>query len=281
MATAIKKVFDVNNAKHNHKVEVQLADECKNGHQDFSITATFWNPGAARTDRKMITAGCCHEDILKVYPELKIFVDLHLSDYLGRPMYAAENGRYHFNNSSKEVAMNYLRISAEEYESLKPYAIDEGLFAHHFDQTAILARWKQEADVAIKQLEEWTGEKFEVNSTRSNYTPLKDADTRCKTIEEAVALREKVVAEKNQKEANELVAEYTHKIFKASLTRRIIRALVLEGLPLSNLIIYDHYKRPVFNFNWKSYEEIKVTQEQIDAFNEKYNFDAVIGIYVK
>ena len=73
--------IDKDNRFVNCVVKVRLNDECKNGHQDFSLTATFWKIGRKRIDKNVLTAGCCHKEILKHFPELKIFSVLHLFGY--------------------------------------------------------------------------------------------------------------------------------------------------------------------------------------------------------
>lgn len=63
--------------------------------KSFSITADFFEN---RTDgigpRRLTSFGCLHDEILEACPELKPFVDLHLSDLNGVPMHAVENGFY-------------------------------------------------------------------------------------------------------------------------------------------------------------------------------------------
>ena len=92
---SIKHVINVNNKKHNYKIDIRLNDECRNGHEDFSLTATFWLPNNIRMDRNLIAGGCCHEEILKVRPDLKIFEQLHLCDFRGYKMAYVENAFYH------------------------------------------------------------------------------------------------------------------------------------------------------------------------------------------
>lgn len=45
-------------------------------------------------DRGSEFGGCCHDDILKHWPDLQPLVDLHLSDIDGVPMHAEANGWY-------------------------------------------------------------------------------------------------------------------------------------------------------------------------------------------
>lgn len=143
--------------------KIKLGDPCRNGHQDFSITGDVfvggqWNSG-----------GCIHDEILKYFPELKPFVDLHLCDYLGTPMYAISNGLYHIENKAP-YAQSYLRLTDHEFYEAQNARTQIEL-ALILEKHQVPARWKREADAAIKLLEEMTGETFEVNSTRSNYTP--------------------------------------------------------------------------------------------------------------
>lgn len=39
------------------RIKIRLNDECKNGHQDFAITADVWEKGKPKTDRYCIMGG--------------------------------------------------------------------------------------------------------------------------------------------------------------------------------------------------------------------------------
>ena len=146
-------------------ITIKLADECKNGHDDFSITADGWYKNSNRKD--MDCGGCMHEEILKLKPELKIFVDLHLCDFNGAPMYTIENG-YYWLYKDKQTAIEYLRITETEY-SLLYNSMNKLEFSGLIHSLDITKRWKFEADFAIKTLEKMTGETYVNNSTRSNF----------------------------------------------------------------------------------------------------------------
>ena len=167
--------IDKDNRFVNCVVKVRLNDECKNGHQDFSLTATFWEIGRKRIDKNVLTAGCCHKEILKHFPELKIFSVLHLCDYRGIPMYAVENGFYHIKNGFqskdrklKDEFCDYYRVTGQQFDKL--YETESKLeYALTLEDIGVLKQWKEEADSAIKLLEELTGHKFVVDSIKSNF----------------------------------------------------------------------------------------------------------------
>ena len=168
---SIKHVINVNNEEHNYKIEIRLNDECRNGHEDFAITADFWLPNNIRRDRNIISGGCCHEEILKVRPDLKIFEQLHLCDFRGYPMHYVENAFYHLKNKynspmTKTKFMECYFVSEEQYqELLKADDVDEFgyLFLVLFKNHEI---WENLAIQGIKYLEELSGEKFESKATK-------------------------------------------------------------------------------------------------------------------
>lgn len=108
-------------------IEIRCNDECKNGHADFSLTATFYS-GKREAEAYFDMGGCCHKEILKVMPELKIFADLHLSNENGEPMYATANGLYHIegflgiadhgHKATIETLLEYFRLPESEIHKL-------------------------------------------------------------------------------------------------------------------------------------------------------------------
>lgn len=123
-------------------VKILLADDCKNNICDWSITADIYEQ---RKNGRFVwcAGGCCHEEILKRFPQFKMFVDLHLSNHYGAPMYPVESGFYHITNSSKETAINYLRITETEYNLLHQ-AEDKQYFKYLLYMLGIVERWKEE-----------------------------------------------------------------------------------------------------------------------------------------
>lgn len=166
-------------------VKILLADDCKNNICDWSITADIYEQ---RKNGRFVwcAGGCCHEEILKRFPQFKMFVDLHLSNHYGAPMYPVENGFYHITNSSKETAINYLRITETEYNLLHQ-AEDKQYFKYLLYTLGIVERWKRESNEALKKLEELTGQTWE-----NPYKPENERFTLKLTDEERTTITNRI-----------------------------------------------------------------------------------------
>lgn len=93
-------------------VTVRYDDECGNGHNSFSITADIWRrtkKGISRmkTARDIDMGGCCHDDVVKAFPELASLIKWHLVSSDG-PMHYIANTTYH----AREGKLDYARSSA-------------------------------------------------------------------------------------------------------------------------------------------------------------------------
>lgn len=251
-------------------VTIRLNDDCGNGHQDFSITGDIYKANARKSDKNHLMGGCIHEEILKVFPEFQIFVNLHLCDFNGVPTYAVENGFYHltqgFNNTKPEDKnftseyCEYYRISLDQFEVLRQ-SRSEVQFALNLESLGILAQWKEEAKKAIKILEELTGKKFLNDSKKSNYK----APTEAEILEEqekvkngyytpeAEAKRDeekaRAILERLEEEANKKIEDIKEEVKVKKLVFEVGGIKALE-----NMIFYRHTKQ--IAFNWKSYDNI-------------------------
>ena len=89
-----EKTFKENNIKHRIVCTVRYDDECGNGHNSFSITATIYSDEYSSGNRYFVTGGCIHEEISKHFPELKHLVKWDLINSDG-PMHYVANTTYH------------------------------------------------------------------------------------------------------------------------------------------------------------------------------------------
>lgn len=138
----IVKTISIVEATVKLDVKIRLNDDCSNGHCDFAMTATGYEKNHKTGRWREAFCGCCHDEILKYRPGLKIFADLHLSQSNGIPMYGIGNGSFFIEKmlgidqfepdekDYKKTVIEHLRINeAQLNEMLEPfialYNIDE------------------------------------------------------------------------------------------------------------------------------------------------------------
>lgn len=123
----------------------------------FSATRILYKNG------RDVAAGANSESMLKAFPKLKPFVDLHNSKYPnGEPMYYAENGFYHIKEGNPEAAKSLWRIEDEE-QFVDAMAIYHQLEAEKIDKAEakkalydlLSPMWEKQAKEAIDCLDEY------------------------------------------------------------------------------------------------------------------------------
>lgn len=258
-----------NDGKANYKISIRLNDECRNGHEDFAITADFWTVGKSRIDRNLERGGCCHDEILKVRPDLKPFVDLHLCDWQGAPMYPKADGFHNLKRYPMAEFCEYFNCTPNEWAQLKA-AEDEAHFWYLLTKSEIPARWKKSALAAIKTLEKIAGVSFESTATKSHFEPM--PAEQLAEMEEKIAsgyytpeaLKERAEEKAREKMGERLAAieqQYTDEEWKARKNRDVSLFVALAtGNESGNLIFYGH--NDTLCLNWLEYGA-KFTSEQI------------------
>lgn len=197
-------------------VKIRLNDECKNGHQDFSITGTIYQAGKPTTDKYMLAGGRIHEEIEKHFPEFVPFIRLHLCDYQGIPMHASANGYYFLKNGFSNTPIespefvteycNYYRITPEQFNELVQ-SHSETHFALNLERLGIFEQWQKEANAAIEQLEQLTGKKFLIDSKKTQYIrPSEDKiKEETKRLQNGYYLPEQITEREEEKKKQEFV----------------------------------------------------------------------------
>lgn len=270
----VTKFYVENGITYKMNVRISLGDYGKNGVCDWSITADIYEK---RRNGRFVwcVSSCCHEEILKRFPEFKTFIDLHLCNHYGQPMYPVENGLYHLKNSDKEKTINYLRITETEYNTLRDSAEDKAYFTYLLYTLGIVDRWEQESLKAIKQLEALTGntlenpykpenERFVLRLTDEERTLIENRIKDGYYTSEAIqARKDQKKREEYEKERNKIIADCEKSVKKAENKKLVMLAVLDAGISLKNAIYYD-FKNEL-TFNWNDSEE-KVTQEQFDKF---------------
>lgn len=244
----VSKIYLDNGNTYKVIATIKLHDECKNGTCSWSITGILQQKkGNGRFYD--IRHGCIHEEILKASPKLKMFVDLHLCDWRGTPLYPVENGYYSLQKDKKQ-AKEYLRVTDEEMEILSK-CDDKEYFKYQLFALGIVERWQAESKKAIQALEELTGDVW-VN-------PYKESEERHRFVLSDEEREEAERIAKIEKRKNEVIKTFEKIINKATKEKDVKLAILGAGLLSDNYIYYVEGNNVVFNYY--SYHD-KVTEEE-------------------
>lgn len=99
-------------------VTVRFDDECKNGHEDLSITGYWKHPGGGES------GGCIHEEIAETFPEFAPLIPYHLCGvngpmhYLGNVLYFAGNRDCHGLQSGQIQYQNELTAKDDDHREM-------------------------------------------------------------------------------------------------------------------------------------------------------------------
>ena len=275
LSYATSKNYVENGLTYRIDVKIQLADECNNGVCSWSITADIYEE---RINGHFVNVGgCCHDDILKHFPEFSKFVILHLCDCYGAPLYSVENGYYHIKNSSKKTVIDYLRVTEEEYNGLSQ-SEDKQYFKFLLYAGGIVLRWNEESKDAIKELEALTGDEwinpYEYDKERKHIAAFTDEeasemneriDSGYYTVEAMQERKEEAARKSYEKKRAEIIANCEKKVAKLEEEKTVKLYILDSGLPVDNVIYYEHKKKVVFN--WLEYKD-KISQDVfIDFLN--------------
>jgi hypothetical protein len=287
MTTNLKYSTTKTKAGKTYKIDVRLDDQCKNGHQDFSITGSVYIAGKPMTDTNMISCGAIGDVIASNFPEFAIFNRLHLCDLHGIPMHAIANGYYHLKNGFNNTPTNsiefrneyckYYRLTSEQFDTIAT-ANSEVHFAYLLSELKIFTQWESEAKIAISFLEELTGETFENNSTKSQlHMPadekiqeeLKKIDNGFYSKEQKEARRNAQLAEKFAKMKSDLQTKHEIEIKELNIKMFIIETY---GEEIQEQIMFYNYNNSI-GFNWRSYGkkiDADTCKEIYNVLNEKF-----------
>lgn len=256
-------------------IKIRLNDECKNGHEDFSLTFIVYEG-----DRD-VAGGCNHEHILSLRPDLKPFADLHLSDAEGAPMHAIGNALYWYagtlvdgcgqeyhggsgrngktGDQCLKIFLSHIRGTQEDFNAIDLFGPrTAGEMSYILESLGFRARWKKEAKAAIKAMEKMTGQKFKSAAVRKNWKPLSKEEA--ELIEsrrasgyytpEAIAARDAESKEAAKvKKLEKINAEYSDTVAKATKKRDIALFFASREVDDKNVIFYDHVNEVTFNWS--------------------------------
>lgn len=140
-------------------VEIGLRYIENNGYSYFYATGEKYNLNGGI--KNVFDSGCIHDEILKYFPEFKIFVNLHGNGSYGMPMYMLSNLKFAIDNNKIAAISRTLGISEEMAKEIICWGEEIDYMKYFLEENDIIFSLRRKSEKAIKLLEELTGDEFE------------------------------------------------------------------------------------------------------------------------
>lgn len=140
-------------------VEIGLRYIKENGYSYFYAVGDVYE--LKRMREKVISSGSIHEEILKYFPEFKIFVQLHVNSSYGMPVHMLSNLKFAIDNNKIDEICRYLGISDVMAKELICWGEEIDYIKYFLEENDIIYHLRSKANKAIKMLEELTNDEFE------------------------------------------------------------------------------------------------------------------------
>lgn len=299
---ALRHSFTIIKGDEKTVIKIRLDDECRNGHEDFSLTCDIYEKSPSGIWRD-VGGGCALEHILALRPDLAPFALLHLCDHNGLPMHCAANAfywfagfgpglsteKYHGGSSAKtpdecrRIFAEHIHADNEQVQQIIDHQPRTELELRAvLEEMGFPEQWKAEADAAIATLEKWTGQTFAPADPASRWKRTTEAERALIGERKAsgyysasrVAAHDAAAIEAQRAERiKEIDTDLAKAIDKLNCNAQVARYMAARYFPrLQNYIYYDHIG--TLSFNWSSTEKL-VTREEFDQFNKELDLAAL------
>lgn len=152
----------------------------ENGYSYFSATGELYNLNNGI--KNVFNSGCIHEEILKYFPEFKIFIYLHGYYSYGMPIYMLSNLKFYIDNNKIDAICRTMNISEKIAKEMICWGEEIDYIKYFLEENDIIPSLMRRAEKAIKLLEKLTGDEFENPDMLGiyNYYPL------CKEVKDRI-----------------------------------------------------------------------------------------------
>ena len=259
-------------------VDIELIYTDINGYAYFSITGDL-KEKRSNGRYTNVLSGCIHEEIMKYFPEYKIFINVHCMNSYGMHSNFIGNSINLLKNGNIDKAKRYMQTGDDQISMLSKYYKDKDAFLYMCYKLGIIDNFRTKAQNAISKLEELTGKKFENPDQLGKYNFPKLDDEKIAEVELKISkghfkksYKELLKDDNNEKchKALKQEEEYYKKQIKEINDRyKVITYILKCGILVDNVIYYSYSNKCVFNYS-DSYDKIKF--EDYRNFMDKIDY---------